>query len=183
MKAFVALLYLIIAAGPALALPVADPALDNAQPCDEHDMAKRGLLLRDPGVRQNTVTKREAQPTAEEPEIEVRDPGVRHNAVAKREAGRTGTTHKRSAEPEPMDDCDPEVEIRSPGNRFNGVTKRSPGNRYGGVTKRSPEAEPDRWDGITERSPNRIGGISRKSPEAEAEAEAEAGNRFNNVTK
>ncbi|KAI9864154.1 MAG: hypothetical protein M1813_003471 [Trichoglossum hirsutum] len=154
MRALVALLYLIIAAGPTIALPIADPAIDDAKSCDEHDMSKRDLLLRDPGNRFGSLDKRESvkrphgglaidfkretQPTVEDcdPEIEARDQGVRHNLITKREVSWTGATHKRSAEPEPMDDCDSEVETRSPDNHYGGVTKRPPKqNRLGSLGK------------------------------------------------
>ncbi|KAI9764103.1 MAG: hypothetical protein M1839_006044 [Geoglossum umbratile] len=130
-KSIVALLYLITAAGPALALPVAGPAKLR----DEHGITERDVLpggsaphllelvnreladnfggiigkdtepvmeARDPDVRRDVVTKRE--PDMEDPEIEAREPSVRHNGVTKREPGAEPEpcrACKRSAEPSP----------------------------------------------------------------------------------
>ncbi|KAI9777759.1 MAG: hypothetical protein M1839_008554 [Geoglossum umbratile] len=200
MKSLVALLYLATAAGPVLALPIADPA-------------ERDLLMRDPaehlfepverdpgglsgGVNERdnfgNIIKKEAEPAEEcDPELEARyRGGGAQKRTAEAEPHRFSASQRRSAEAEPY--------------RYSGSQRRSSEAepyRYSGSQRRSAEAEAEaepfrfsasqkttaenpvddgpgtgmgKRSGMEKRDPdNRYGGITKK----------EAGNRFSSITK
>ncbi|KAH0538904.1 hypothetical protein GP486_008747, partial [Trichoglossum hirsutum] len=59
MKTLVALVYLIVAASPALALPIADPTPNRAGSHDQRDIAERDLFLRGLGSYFENLDRRE----------------------------------------------------------------------------------------------------------------------------
>src|SRR5579862_4584468 len=113
MKSLVALLYLVTAAGTAFALPIDG----NAEPCEEHDMAERSVLPREPGdfLMERSTDKREPD---------------NFGNIVKREPDRFSNIIKK--EPDRFDNI-----IKKEPDNFGNIVKREP-DRFSNIVKKEP---------------------------------------------
>jgi hypothetical protein len=179
-KSLMALLYLISATGTALALPTGGPALGNAEPRDEHDMAERSILPREPGdflpdLMERSTERRGAEPVRGGLAIDYRREPDNFGNIVKRD-DRYGNIVKR-------DDRYGNIVKRD--DRYGNVVKRD--DRYGNIVKRDDRygnivKRDDRYGNIIKREPDNFGNIIKREPDNFGNI-VERDNRFGNIAK
>ena len=166
MKFFVALLYLAIAAVPALTLPIEDPVSegegdlslqDKREACDRLDsinsrestyrfaIDERGVPLEVEDCDPDPV------PRSRDSGMDKREPGGRGGSLDKRKPGRGGGLDKR--EPGGRGGS---LDKREPGGRSGDLDERELGGRGGGLDKREPGG---RGGSMDKREPGSRGGV------------------------